>query len=103
MDDWKILNIVLSWVKEDIEYKRIIGANNHTYVYTWIDADYTVHSNTRSQNVGAVSMGHEGLHKKLSVQRLNTKISTDAELVGVSEYLPYNLWLIFSCMGRYME
>ena len=36
-------------------------------------------------------MGHEVLHKKASVQRLNTKISMEAELVGMIEYLTYNL------------
>ena len=28
------------------------------------------------------------------MQKLNTKSSTEAELVGVSEYIPYNLWLM---------
>ena len=39
-------------------------------------------------------MGHGVLHEKVLVQRLNTKSLTEAELVGVSEYLTYNLWLI---------
>ena len=39
-------------------------------------------------------MGHEVFHKKVSLQRLNIKSSTKAELVGVSESLPYNLRLI---------
>ena len=58
MDDWKKFKIVLSWVKEDIEYKRTIGSNNHTYVYTWIDADYAVHSEIKSHSGGRISMGY---------------------------------------------
>ena len=38
-------------------------------------------------------MGYGTLHTKSSRQKLNTKSSTEAELVGVSEYLPYNLWM----------
>ena len=34
------------------------------------------------------------LHTKSTKQKLNTKSSTEAELVGVSEYLPYHIWLI---------
>ena len=34
------------------------------------------------------------IHGKSSKQKLNTKSSTESELVGVSEYLPYNIWLI---------
>ena len=45
-------------------------------------------------------MVHRVFHKKASVQRLIIKISTEEELVDVSEYLPYNLWLInFSRVG----
>ena len=39
-------------------------------------------------------MGIGNLHGKSSKQRLNVKISTEAELVGVSEYIPYNIWLL---------
>ena len=61
----------------------------------WIDADYAVHSDTRSHNGGAKYTGHGVLHKKASEKRLNTKISTEAKLVGMNEYLTYNLWLVF--------
>ena len=44
------------------------------------------------------SMGHGVFHYKAFVKMLNTKSSTGAELVGVSKYLPYNLWIIFFCM-----
>ena len=32
---------------------------------------------------------------KSSVQKLNTKSSTEAELVGTSNYVPYNIWMNF--------
>ena len=91
----KKIKRVLSWVKETIDDTKIL-----TDVYTWIDAACTVHSNMRSHTGGSISMGHRVLQEKVSVQRLNAKISTDAELVGVSEYLPYNLWLIIFLHGQ---
>ena len=39
-------------------------------------------------------MGLGTLHCKSSKQKLNTRSSTESELVGVSEYLPYNIWQI---------
>ena len=30
------------------------------------------------------------------MQKINEKSSTEAELVGVAEYIPYNLWLVHS-------
>ena len=41
-----------------------------------------------------MSFGWGLIHGRSSKQKLNTKSSTEAELVGVSEYLPYNIWLI---------
>ena len=34
------------------------------------------------------------IHSKSSKQKLNTKSSTEAELVAVTEYLPYHIWMV---------
>ena len=39
-------------------------------------------------------MGTGALYAKSSKQKLNGKSSTEAELIGVSEYLLYNIWMI---------
>ena len=90
----KKIKRVLSLLKETIDNKIIIGSESLIDVYTCIDADYAFHGNMRSHTGGAISMGHIVLHKTLLVQMLNTKISTESETVGVSEYLPYNLWIM---------
>ena len=41
-----------------------------------------------------MSLGLGILHRKSSKQKLNVKSSTESELVGVSDYLPYNIWLL---------
>ena len=38
-------------------------------------------------------MGTGGICCKLSKQKLNTKSSTEAELVGASDYLPNTIWM----------
>ena len=43
---------------------------------------------------GNMSMGIGKLHNKSSKQKFNTKSSTESEYVGVSEYLPYDLWQV---------
>ena len=68
-----------------------------------IDADYVVHIYMIIHTGGDISRVHGVFHEKASAQRLNTKISTEAGIVGVREYLLYNLWLIMFFMGRYME
>jgi len=34
------------------------------------------------------------VHGRSLKQKLNTKSSTEAEVVGVSEYMPYNIWMV---------
>ena len=73
---------------------RIIGATSIKDLYTWVDAAYAVHPNMRGQTGGVMSMGIGILHGRSSKQKLNTKSSTESELVGVSEYIPFNLFII---------
>ena len=93
-DDWKKLKRVLGWLKRTIDDIRTIGATSLTELYTYIDAAFAVHDNMRSHTGGAISMGYGIVHGKSSMQKINTKSSTEAELVGISEYVPYNLWLL---------
>ena len=91
VDDWKKLGRVLTGVLNTIDKKRVTGARSLTELYTWIYAAYAVHANMRGHTEGAIYMGYGLLHGKSSKQKINVKSSTEAELVGVSEYLPYNI------------
>ena len=84
----------LIFVKNTLHEKRVIGARNLQELFTWIDSAYAVHMNMRGHTGGAISMGYGMLHGKSSKQKINTKSSTKAELVGTSEYMPYNIWII---------
>ena len=93
-DDWLKLRRVIAFIQCTLNDTRIIGASDLTKIFTWIDAAYAVNPDMRSQTGGAMSMGLGVLHAKCSKQKLNVKSSTEAELVGASEYIPYNLWLL---------
>lgn len=94
LDDWDKLKRVLGFLKRTIDDKRRIGAKSLTEVLTWIDASFAVHDNLRSHMGGCISMGTGLIHGKSAMEKLNAKSSTEAELIGMAEYLPYNLWLI---------
>jgi hypothetical protein len=59
---------------------------------TWVDASYAVHKDMKSHTGGVVSFGIGAVMSKSSKQKLNVKSSTEAELVGASDYLPYPIW-----------
>jgi hypothetical protein len=92
VDDWGKLKRVLQYLYGTLEMCRYIAADSFVDLHTWIDAAYAVHQDMRSQTGGCMSLGQGIIHGKSTKQKLNTKSSTEAELVGLSEYLPYNIW-----------
>ena len=95
LDDWKKLRRVIAFIKATIDDKRIIGASSLSSIFMWIDAAYAVNPDMKSQTGGAMSMGIGVVHAKCGKQKLNVKSSTESELVGVSEYIPYFIWLLY--------
>ena len=93
IDDLKKLKRVLSFLHQTKDDVRIIGAKSVQELYTWVDAAFAVHNNMRSQTGGAMSFGYGMIHCRSSKQKLNTKSSTEAELVGTSEYVPFSIWM----------
>jgi hypothetical protein len=92
VDDWTKLRRVLQYVYGTVKMSRYIGADNFVDLHTWVDAAYAVHPDMKSQTGGCMSLGTGIIHGKSTKQKLNTKSSTEAELVGLSKYLPYNIW-----------
>lgn len=92
--DWLKLKRVLSFLKRTIKDPRIIGAKSLHDLFTWVDASYAVHPNMRGHTGGTMSYGTGVVHAKASKQKINVKSSTECEVVGTSEYVPYNIWLM---------
>ena len=51
----------------------------------WIDASYGVHDNMRSHTGTTMSLGRGSIYSRSVKQKLNTKSSTEADLVGASD------------------
>ena len=93
-EDEEKLFRVLDYLSDTLDDDQIIGADSLDILYMWVDASYAVHPNMRSHTGGALLFGTGILHGKSSKQKLNTKSSTEAELVAVSDYIPYHIWMI---------
>jgi hypothetical protein len=68
------------------------GADDMCKMQTRVDTSYAIHKDMKSHTGGAVSFGRGAAMSKSSKQKLNTKSSTEAELVGASDYLLYPIW-----------
>ena len=69
--------------------KRIIDVKYLSTLFTYIDTSYAVHPDTSSHTGGLITFGNS----KAPVQKLNVKSSMELEVVGLSEYLSYKLWM----------
>ena len=91
--DWTKLKRLLSYLTVTVDMTFTLGADSLDSIKTWVDALYAVHPDMRSHTGGMVLMGRGGILCKSLKQKLNTKSSTQAEVVGVSEFLPVNIWM----------
>jgi hypothetical protein len=90
--DWAKLKRVLEYLRGTLDDFLTLGADDIGMMKTWVDASYAVHMDMKSHTGGVVSFGIGAVMSKSSKQKLNVKSSTEAELVGASDYLPYPIW-----------
>ena len=82
---------MLEFLKATINDNRIMGADSLRDPYVWVNTSCVIHSNMRGHTGGLMSVGLGTIHNKSLKQKLNTRSTIEFELVGVSEYLPYDL------------
>ena len=81
----------MGYLKGTTGLKRIMGMND-THMYTWVDTSYGIHRDLKGHNGGTVSLGHGVTLHGCSKQKINTKSSTESEIVGASDFLPTTIW-----------
>lgn len=87
------LRRVLQYLRGTIDLVLTLGADNIKKVKSRVDVSYGTHDDCKSHIGGAMSWGWGGvLLTKCQRQKLNTKSSTEGEIVGVSKFLPNIIW-----------
>ena len=64
---------------------------------------FTVHHNMKSHMYGMMSMGRGALYSASNKQKMNTKSSNEAELVGVNDLMPQILWMRYFLEAQVMK
>ena len=96
--DWEKLRRLLTYIKGSINIVRTMSAEDLTTIRAWADASYAIHYVIRGHTGGVISFGIGVTHHKSHKQKLNAKSSTETEIIGASDYLPWLLWT-----KRFME
>jgi hypothetical protein len=90
--DYNKLARVIKYLRNTRNLVLRLSADNLNIIKWWVDASYAVHHDMRSHTGGTMSMGTGAPYSTSRRQKLNTKSSTKAELVGVDDVLPQALW-----------
>jgi hypothetical protein len=69
-----------------------LEADSMHIVKWWVDASFAVHPDMKSHTGGVMSLGKGAIYGTSTRQKLNTRSSTEAELVGVNDVMPQVLW-----------
>jgi hypothetical protein len=83
---------VIKYLRKTKDLVLRLSADNLNIIKWWIDASYGVHHDMRSHTGGVMSMGTGAAYSTSKKQKLNTKSSTEAELIGIDDVLPQALW-----------
>ena len=91
-DDWEKLAHMMKYVRGTEDLVLILSANGSGLLKWWIDGSYAVHWNMRGHTGGGISMGRGFPIFHSGKQKLNTRSSTETEVVGVDDLMPAILW-----------
>ena len=93
LQDQSKLKRLLEYLYGTHDLPLILGADDIQTMYTFIDASYAIHDDMKSHTGRVIMFGRGGIACKSAKQKVVTKSSTEAELVGASEYLPSTIWV----------
>jgi hypothetical protein len=70
----------------------ILGADGTGVLSWYVDASFAVHPDMRGHTGGAMTMGRGFPLDKSTKHKLNTRSSTESEIVAVNDLIPQILW-----------
>ena len=87
------LGKIISYLKETVHLSLVVGADDSGRL-TWnSDASFTVHLDCKSHTGACLTLGHGSIISIPTKQKINTKSSTKAELVGVDDAMTFVMWM----------
>ena len=91
-EDLKKLYRTIRYLRGSRDMGIALEPLKHVSLYAFIDASYGVHFDMRSQSGCVIGIGLGPIYAKSSAQKLNTKSSTESELVALSDNTSQVIW-----------
>jgi hypothetical protein len=91
-DDWKKLSRCIRYLRGTKDLALTLEANDDGIIRWWIDASFAVHRDMKSHTGLTMTLGKGCPISSSTRQKINTKSSTEAELVGVDDGMGLITW-----------
>ena len=92
-DDCEKLRKMLQYLRSTWRMYLTLEADDLRVIKWWVDASYAVHPDMRSHTGGTMTLNKVGVYSTLTRQKLNTKSSTESDLVGSENLMPQVPWM----------
>jgi hypothetical protein len=91
--DYRKLTWVIKYLRLTISIPLILGWDGSGQLKWSVDASFAIHKDMRSHTGAVLSLGQGALMSMSLKQKMNTKSSTEAELVGVDDAMNFVEWI----------
>ena len=92
VDDWKKLGQSIKFLCKTQDLWLTLEVGDKLCIRWWIDASFGVHPDKHSHTGATMSLGKGSPISSSTKQKLNTRSSTEAELVGVDNSMALVVW-----------
>ena len=92
MNGYKNPSRVIHYIRTTKDLPLTLEAKNSNIFKGWVGALFAIHNNMKSHSGGMIPLGKSTMYSKEYNQKLDTSISTVAELFGVDDRIPDILW-----------
>jgi hypothetical protein len=93
IDNWRKLCHLVEYLRSTRELPLILAADGTGVLSWYIDALFAVHPDMKGRTGGAMTMGTGFPLDKSTKHKLNTRSSTESEIVAVDDLIPQILWV----------
>ncbi len=100
IDDWEKLRHLMEYLRKDHAWPQVLGAKNDGLLMWYVDALFAVHPNMHGHTGGGLTMGRGFPNTAPTKQKLNTRSSTESELVGVDDMMPIIIWTCYFLLSQ---
>ncbi len=90
----------MEYLRKDNTRPLVLDANNDGLLMWYVDASFAVHPNMRGHTGGGLILGRGFPISASTKQKLNTRSSTESELVGVDDMMPIILWTRYFLLAQ---